>query len=60
MIPDDLEAKIVETKCSGRIPFFVNATSGTTVLGSFDPLDKIADVCDKYKLWMHVDVSVLS
>ncbi len=25
--------------------------------GAFDPLDRIADVCEKHKLWMHVDVS---
>jgi len=59
MIPEDLDEKINETKCGGRVPFFVNSTCGTTVLGSFDPLDKIADVCEKYKIWMHVDVSIL-
>ena len=59
MIPEDLDEKIKGTKCSGRLPFFVNATCGTTVLGSFDPLDKIADVCEKYKIWLHVDVSTL-
>lgn len=25
--------------------------------GAFDPLDRIADVCEKHKIWMHVDVS---
>jgi len=60
MIPEDLEEKIEETKRSERIPFFVSTTCGTTVLGSFDPIDKIADVCDKHKLWLHVDVSTLS
>jgi len=59
MIPEDLVKKIKETKCEGRVPFFVNTTCGTTVLGSFDPLDKIADVCEKHKLWLHVDVSIL-
>jgi len=58
MIPKDLEKKIRETKCSGyKMPFFVNVTCGTTVLGSFDPINKIADICDKYNLWLHVDVS---
>jgi len=57
MIPKDLEEKILATKRGGCTPFFVNATCGTTVLGSFDPIDRIADVCDKYKLWLHVDVS---
>jgi len=36
----------------------VMATSGTTVLGAFDPLNEIADVCEKYAIWMHVDVSM--
>lgn len=25
------------------------------VLGAFDDLDQIADVCEKYNLWLHVD-----
>lgn len=33
------------------------ATSGTTVLGAFDDLNAVADVCEKHKVWMHVDVS---
>lgn len=41
----------------GAVPFLVVATSGTTVLGAFDPLDDIADICEKHKLWLHVDVS---
>ena len=41
----------------GGEPFFVNGTGGTTVFGAYDPLDKIADLCEKYDLWFHVDVS---
>ena len=33
----------------------MDATSGTTVLGAYDPLNEIADVCEKHALWMHVD-----
>ena len=41
----------------GKTPLFVMATSGTTVLGAFDDLNAVADVCEKHKVWMHVDVS---
>ncbi|MDG2455765.1 MAG: pyridoxal-dependent decarboxylase, partial [Bacteroidia bacterium] len=33
----------------------VNATAGTTVLGAFDDINALADVCQKYRLWLHVD-----
>ncbi|XP_070603228.1 glutamate decarboxylase 1-like isoform X4 [Erythrolamprus reginae] len=41
----------------GKIPLYVSATAGTTVYGAFDPLSNIADICEKYNLWMHVDAS---
>ncbi|XP_075952437.1 cysteine sulfinic acid decarboxylase-like [Anarhichas minor] len=57
MIPDDLDEKIKLAQSQGAVPFFVSCTSGTTVRGAFDPLDRIADVCEKHKLWMHVDAA---
>ncbi|KAM9342459.1 cysteine sulfinic acid decarboxylase-like [Pholidichthys leucotaenia] len=57
MIPEDLDEKIELSKSQGAVPFLVSCTSGTTVRGAFDPLDRIADVCDKHKLWMHVDAA---
>ena len=39
------------------MPLFLTATAGTTVLGAFDPFIEIADICKKYGIWMHVDVS---
>ncbi|RZB39942.1 glutamate decarboxylase-like protein 1 [Asbolus verrucosus] len=55
MIPEDLEKQISRSKETGCVPLFVNATAGTTVLGAVDPIEKIADICNKYKLWLHVD-----
>lgn len=52
---DSLETIICEDKAKGFIPFAVIATSGTTNTGSVDPLHSIADICDKYGLWFHVD-----
>ncbi|XP_053873569.1 glutamate decarboxylase 1-like [Malaclemys terrapin pileata] len=57
MIPSDLEAKILKVKRQDHIPLYVSATAGTTVYGAFDPLDNIADICEKYGLWMHVDAA---
>lgn len=57
MIPGALEREILKHKGLGHIPFFVTATAGTTVLGAFDPIAEIADICDKYGLWLHIDVS---
>nr|XP_022328984.1 cysteine sulfinic acid decarboxylase-like [Crassostrea virginica]XP_022334582.1 cysteine sulfinic acid decarboxylase-like isoform X1 [Crassostrea virginica] len=51
----DLENKILQVQSEGKMPYLVNATAGTTVFGVYDPLDKIADICQKYGLWMHVD-----
>lgn len=40
----------------GFVPMFVNATAGSTVYGAFDPINEIADICEKYNIWLHVDV----
>ncbi|KAL4103598.1 hypothetical protein QTP88_018959 [Uroleucon formosanum] len=57
MIPSELERLILERKSKGHIPFFVTATAGTTVLGAFDPINEIADICEKYKMWLHIDAA---
>uniref|UniRef100_A0A8C7FBA9 Cysteine sulfinic acid decarboxylase n=1 Tax=Oncorhynchus kisutch TaxID=8019 RepID=A0A8C7FBA9_ONCKI len=57
MMTDDLSEKIELAKSQGAVPFLVHATSGTTVQGAFDPLEPIADICDRQGLWMHVDAA---
>eukprot|EP00069_Balaena_mysticetus_P004852 bmy_04670T0 len=59
MIPEDLERQIGLAEAEGAVPFLVSATSGTTVLGAFDPLEAVADVCQRHGLWLHVDTSDL-
>lgn len=53
----ELERLVIDAKDRGLLPFFVNATAGTTVVGAIDPLDGVADLCEKYGMWMHVDAA---
>jgi sulfinoalanine decarboxylase/sulfinoalanine decarboxylase/aspartate 1-decarboxylase len=55
MLPNKLEEQILQDIQNGGLPTYVNATAGTTVLGAFDPIDKIADITEKYTIWLHVD-----
>jgi len=55
MIMADLEDKIISSLEKGERPFFVNATAGTTVGGAYDPFNEVADLCEKYDMWFHVD-----
>ncbi len=55
MIPRELERRVVESRGRGESPFMVGATAGTTVLGAFDPLPEVAEICARHGLWLHVD-----
>lgn len=52
---DALRAAIEEDIASDYHPMMVIATAGTTNTGTVDPLNAIADLCEKYNLWFHVD-----
>ena len=55
MIPEELASCIEKARAEGKAPFFVNATSGSTVLGAYDDLSALAEVCKSQKIWLHVD-----
>lgn len=57
MIPAELEKSAQKALSEDRTPLYVNATAGTTVMGSFDPFDEVAAICKKYRLWFHIDGS---
>ncbi|KAJ5104104.1 hypothetical protein N7532_004633 [Penicillium argentinense] len=57
LIPAELEKLVQKAQSEGRTPFYVNATAGTTVMGSFDPFEEIAAICKRYNLWFHIDGS---
>ncbi|EHK99731.1 putative Glutamate decarboxylase 1 [Glarea lozoyensis 74030] len=57
MIPEEFEKLVLKSKDEGKTPFYLNATAGTTVLGSFDPFTELSAICKKHNLWLHIDGS---
>ncbi|MBA4157494.1 MAG: pyridoxal-dependent decarboxylase [Gemmatimonadetes bacterium] len=55
MDPAALEEVLRAVRREGRIPLAVAATAGSTATGLFDPLDEIADVAARERVWLHVD-----
>ena len=55
MCSEDLQSTIENDLKNGLIPFFVNATVGTTVMGAIDPISEIATICNKNNIWFHID-----
>lgn len=53
----ELEKAIEAALQQGQQPFMVSATAGTTVMGGFDYFRPLRTICDKYKLWLHVDAA---
>src|SRR6266571_3113248 len=51
----ELKRAIDEDIAAGWRPFAVVATVGTTSTTSVDPVPQIADICERYGLWLHVD-----
>lgn len=52
---DALESAIAEDRRAGLVPFLVVSAAGTTNTGAVDPLDTVADVCARERMWHHVD-----
>ena len=53
--PALVEEAVVEDRRRGLLPFLVVSSAGTVNTGAVDPLDAIADLCQRHGLWHHVD-----
>jgi aromatic-L-amino-acid decarboxylase len=65
-IPSDAEFRmdanalaraIEEDRRNGVLPCCVVATVGTTSTTSIDPVPAIADICERERIWLHVDAA---
>ena len=57
MRPDALAEAIEDDIEAGYVPICVIPTIGTTSSSSIDPVDAIADICEKHGIWLHVDTA---
>jgi aromatic-L-amino-acid decarboxylase len=55
MDPDATATAIAADRARGTVPVAVVATGGTTLTGTVDDLDALADVCAEQDVWLHVD-----
>ena len=55
MIPEKLEAQILQDKAAGRTPIAVVASAGTVSTGAIDPFPQIADIARRHGAWFHID-----
>jgi sulfinoalanine decarboxylase/sulfinoalanine decarboxylase/aspartate 1-decarboxylase len=52
---DDFENQINNDISNGFLPFYLNATAGTTVLCAFDNIEELVPICRKHDIWLHLD-----
>ncbi len=57
MQPAQLENAIINDLEKGYMPLCVVGALGTTGTVAVDPLEKIAEICKKHKLWLHIDAA---
>lgn len=57
MIPEVLKQAVEQDIAQGKVPCCVVAALGTTGTVAVDPLKSIAEICEKYNVWLHVDAA---
>lgn len=57
MRPDELRKAIEDDLAAGRVPICVIPTIGTTSSAAIDPVTQIADICERFGIWLHVDAA---
>jgi L-2,4-diaminobutyrate decarboxylase len=55
--PRQLDEQLARLRSENRPIMAVVACACATPVGAFDPLDDVADVCQKHDVWLHVDAA---
>ncbi len=53
----ELEQAVQKCLQDDLVPMAVVATAGTTDFGAIDPLRRVAAVCERFGVWLHVDAA---
>lgn len=57
MDAERLQARLTDLRQGGRAVLAVVASACSTRCGLYDPLNDIADVCEQFGVWLHVDAA---
>ena len=52
---DAFKNQVDDDIANGFLPFYLNATAGTTVLCAFDNVEELGPICKKNNIWLHLD-----
>jgi glutamate/tyrosine decarboxylase-like PLP-dependent enzyme len=52
---DELDKMLAADRARGDLPFCVVAQLGSVNVGAVDPINKLAEVCEKHGVWLHGD-----
>ena len=58
MRADALAARIAQDRAAGFMPAFVCASVGTTSSNAIDPVRAIGEICQRERVWLHVDAAM--
>lgn len=58
MDPKALACEIEADIAAGRVPAVVVASLGSTGVTAFDPLEPLADLCERHGVWLHADAAM--
>lgn len=58
MVPAALSAAIEEDKAAGKVPAGIVCSVGATGTTAMDPVEAIAAIAKRHKVWLHVDAAM--